>query len=169
MTTHKFSSQKLKQLFSKNFLKVFLKSTFQWEQLQNPLWYFGQSRFTCRFNVGKLVSVPFQGSSAWNSLPKATGSRIFSSRQPKNKIRCGIFINFRLLSLIFEVKKSEIYYSEPRSTTSKNGYIFGQSKLSRYGERKPNNNYGCCVKPILTLAHDQTPILLLSGPWRCGK
>ena len=49
----------------------------------------------------------------------------------KNKVRCRIFINIRLSPFIFEVKKSEIYFSEPRSITSKNGHIFGLSKLSR--------------------------------------
>ena len=56
---------------------------------------------------------------------KATGSRISGSRQPKNKVRCGIFINCLISSHILEVKKSEMCYSEPRSTTSKNGHIFG--------------------------------------------
>ena len=35
--------------------------------------------------------------------------------------------------------------------------------MSRNEERKPNNNYSCCVKPILTLEHGQMPIFLLSG------
>ena len=33
-------------------------------------------------------------------------------------------LNFFLCGLMFEVKKSEIYYAEPDSTTSKNGHIF---------------------------------------------
>ena len=75
----------------------------------------------------------------------------------------------QLSSLIFEVKKSEIYYLKPRPTTSRNGYIFEQSKLSRNIERKPNNNYSCCVKPILTLKHCQMHFLLLSGASRQQK
>ena len=39
-------------------------------------------------------------------------------------IRCEIFINFHCSSLNFEVKKSEVYYSEPHSKTSKNGHKF---------------------------------------------
>ena len=34
---------------------------------------------------------------------------------------------------------------------------------SRNGERKPNNNYNCCVKPIPAPEHDQLPIWSLSG------
>ena len=95
---------------------------------------------------------------------KATGSRISGSRQQKNKIRCGIFINFCLSSLIFEVKKSEIYYSESRSTTSEErAYPRIVKIVQRNGERKPNNNYNCCIKPIPTLENCQMPILSLSG------
>ena len=32
--------------------------------------------------------------------------------------------------------------------------------MSRNEERKPSNNYSCCIKPILTLEHDQ---MSLSG------
>ena len=45
----------------------------------------------------------------------------------KNKTLYRIRINFHLSSLIFELKKSEIYYSEPRSTTSENG-IYSDSQ-----------------------------------------
>ena len=71
----------------------------------------------------------------------------FLVRVSQKKYSVRNFHQLSSLTRIFKVKKSEIYYSEPRSTTSKNGHIFGQS---RNGERKPNNNYNCCVKPILT-------------------
>ena len=69
-----------------------------------------------------------QGPSERLKSAKATGSTISGSRQPKNKIRCGVFINFRLWSLIFQVKKPEIYYSEPRSTTFKERVYISDSQ-----------------------------------------
>ena len=41
--------------------------------------------------------------------------------------------------------------------------------MSRNGERKPNNNYNCCVKPILTPDYSQMTILPLLGASLLGK
>ena len=59
----------------------------------------------------------------------------------------------RLSPLISEVKKSEIYYSEPRSTTSKNW-----TGIS-------SDSQNCCVKPYSyhSLEHGQMPILSRLG------
>ena len=57
----------------------------------------------CLYTLGKLRKIV-------SSVCKTTGIRISGSRQPKNKIRCGILINFRLSSLIFEEKKSRFRF-----------------------------------------------------------
>ena len=41
--------------------------------------------------------------------------------------------------------------------------------MSSNGERKPNNNYNGCVKPIPTLEHGQMPFLSLSSAWLLEK
>ena len=40
----------------------------------------------------------------------------------KNNIQCRIFINFHLLSLIFEVKKSGIYFQPVEAVTNSFGF-----------------------------------------------
>ena len=54
----------------------------------------------------------------------------FLVRVSQKKNRCGIFINFRLSSLIFQIKKSEIYYSN---------FEHGQMSLSGASLLQKNN------------------------------
>ena len=120
--THVFVSD-LIQIFTFCFIS-YPSSTFKhlkWKYKENSI--YNLKMYTIWRHWVSLLSIVLKNSNLFR--PSEVEFLVYVNQ--KNKTLCRILINFYLSSLIFEVKKSEIFYSEPRSTTSENG-IYSDSQ-----------------------------------------